>query len=51
VFLATKIAEIGGGWHCSQAPDEMHELAAELKVLMQKSGLAVPALRAVLETV
>jgi 2-dehydropantoate 2-reductase len=51
VFLPTKTAEIGGGWHCSQAPDEMHQLAAELKVLMQKSGLAVPALRAVLETV
>jgi 2-dehydropantoate 2-reductase len=51
VFLATKIAEIGGGWHCSQAPDEMYQLAAELKILMHISGLAVPALRAVLETV
>jgi len=51
VFLATKVAEIGGGWHCSQAPDEMRQLAVELKALMQKSGLAVPALRQVLETV
>jgi len=50
VFLATKIAEIGGGWHCSQAPDEMRQLAVELKELMQRSGLAVPALRRVLET-
>jgi 2-dehydropantoate 2-reductase len=51
VFLSSRIAEIGGGWHCSQAPDEMRQLAVELKALMQESGLAVPALRAVLATV
>ena len=45
VLLATKFAEVGGGWHCSQAPDEMHQLGIELIRLVQKSGLPVPALR------
>jgi 2-dehydropantoate 2-reductase len=49
-FLSSRYAEIGGGWHCSQAPDEMRQLAVELKAMMQKSGLAVPALRRVLQT-
>jgi 2-dehydropantoate 2-reductase len=48
-FLSSKIAEIGGGWHCAQAPDEMYQLARELKVMLEKSGLPVPALRRVLE--
>ena len=50
-FLSSRLGEIGGGWHCSQAPDEMRQLAVELKAMMQRSGLAVPALRQVLETV
>ena len=50
-FLSSKIAEIGGGWHCSQAPDEMCQLARELKVMQEKSGLPVPALKRVLENV
>jgi 2-dehydropantoate 2-reductase len=50
-FLSSKIAEIGGGWHCSQAPDEMYQIARELKVMTEKSGLPVPTLRQVLENV
>jgi 2-dehydropantoate 2-reductase len=45
ILLATKFAEVGGGWHCSQAPDEMRQLGIELMVLVEKSGLPTPALR------
>jgi 2-dehydropantoate 2-reductase len=45
VFLPTKSAEVGGGWHCSQAPDEMRQLGIELMALVEKSGLPAPALR------
>ena len=44
-FLATKFAEVGAGWHCSQAPDEMHQLGIELMALVEKSGLTAPAIR------
>ena len=47
-FLNTKFAEIGGGWHCSQAPDEMNQLASELKELVERSGVPAPALRKIL---
>lgn len=50
-FLSTRFAEIGAGWHCSQAPDEMNQLARELKELVARSGLPVPALRQVLAEV
>jgi len=47
ILLATKFAEVGGGWHCSQAPDEMHQLGLELMALVEKSGLPAPAIRKV----
>lgn len=47
ILLATKFAEVGGGYHCSQAPDEMHQLGLELMALVEKSGLPAPALRKV----
>jgi len=50
-FLSSKFGEIGGGWHCSQAPDEMLQLARELKELVQRSGLPAPALRKILAEV
>ena len=50
-LLSTKFAEIGGAWHCSQAPDEMNQLARELKELVERSGLPVPALREILADV
>lgn len=43
-LLATRFAEVGGAWHCMQAPDEMHQLAVELMALVDKSGLPTPAL-------
>ncbi len=46
--LSTKFAEVGAGWHCSQAPDEMRQLAMELQALVDQAGLPVPALRKVL---
>jgi len=51
VFLSSRIAEIAGAWHCSQAPDEMNQLAQELKELVARSGLPVPALRRILADV
>jgi len=44
-FLSTKFAEVGAGWHCSQAPDEMHQLGIELMALVEKSGFPAPAIR------
>ncbi len=46
-LLSTKFAEVGAGFHCSQAPDEMHQLGIELMALVEKSGLPVPAVRKV----
>ncbi len=48
ILLKTKLLEVGGVYHISQAPDEMNFIAGELKVLVEKSGLSVPALRKVL---
>jgi 2-dehydropantoate 2-reductase len=47
-FLSARIAEVGGAWHCSQAPDEMAELARELKSMVERSGLSAPTLRRIL---
>ena len=44
-LLSTKFAEVGAGWHCSQAPDEMYQLGVELMALVEKSGLPAPAIR------
>ena len=48
VLFSTKFAEVGAGWHCSQAPDEMRQLAMDLQALVDQSGLPVPAIRKVL---
>jgi 2-dehydropantoate 2-reductase len=47
-FLSTRIAEVGGAWHCSQAPDEMAELARELGSMVEHSGQPAPTLRRIL---
>jgi 2-dehydropantoate 2-reductase len=44
-LLSTKFAEVGAGWHCFQAPDEMRQLGIELMALVEKSSLPVPAIR------
>jgi 2-dehydropantoate 2-reductase len=49
LLLGSKFGEVGAAYHVSQAPDEMRHLARELAVLVEKSGLAVPKLRAVLD--
>ncbi|MGA3328601.1 MAG: 2-dehydropantoate 2-reductase N-terminal domain-containing protein [Terriglobia bacterium] len=48
ILFSTKFAEVGAGWHCSQAPDEIRHLGMELQALVNQSGLPVPALRKVL---
>jgi 2-dehydropantoate 2-reductase len=49
-LFASKIGEVGAGWHCSQAPDEMQRLAEDLEALVERSGLPVPAIRKLLES-
>jgi 2-dehydropantoate 2-reductase len=46
--LPSKFMEVGAMYHISQAPDEMRQLCIEVMVLIENSGLAVPALRACL---
>jgi 2-dehydropantoate 2-reductase len=48
LLFASKMGEVGAGWHCAQAPDEMAYLAASLNALVERSGCAVPELRRIL---
>jgi len=50
-LLSSRFGEIGAGWHCSQAPGEIFQLARELKDLVEQSCLPVPVLRQLLATV
>jgi 2-dehydropantoate 2-reductase len=50
-MLSSRIGEIGAGWHCSQARDEMMQLARELKELVERSNLPAPTLRQLLQAV
>lgn len=50
LFLPTRLAEVGAAWHCTQAPDEMHQLGIELMAMVEKSGLPAPALRKLFAT-
>ncbi len=50
-LLSSRFGEIGVGWHCSQAPDEIFQLATELKDLVEKSSLPAPVLRQLFATV
>jgi 2-dehydropantoate 2-reductase len=43
-LFVTRYAEVGAAWHCTQAPDEMHQLGVELMALVKRSGLEAPAL-------
>jgi len=47
-LLNSKFGEIGVAYHVSQAPDEMRQLAMELRALVGQAGLPVPALRQLL---
>ncbi len=48
-MLKSKLGEVGLAYHVSQAPDEMIQLANELRDLVDQAGLPVPAIRKVLE--
>jgi 2-dehydropantoate 2-reductase len=48
-LLNSKLGEVGLGYHASQAPDEMEQLANELGALVNQAGLPVPAIRKILE--
>ena len=50
-LLSSRFGEIGAGWHCSQAPDEIFHLSRELKDLVEQSSLPAPVLRQLLATV
>ncbi len=49
-LLSSRHGEIGAGWHCSQAPDEMFQFARELRDLVEQSRLPAPVLRQLLAT-
>ena len=49
-LMASRFGEIGAGWHCSQAADEMFQLARELRDLVEQSRLPAPVLRQLLAT-
>ncbi|MCJ7520378.1 MAG: hypothetical protein MUO42_12000 [Anaerolineaceae bacterium] len=48
-LLNSKLGEVGLAWHVSQAPDEIEQLALELQVLVNRTCLAVPSIRKVLD--
>jgi len=50
-LLNSRVGEIGAGWHCSQAPDEILQLASELKQLVGRSGIMAPVLSQLLREV
>lgn len=43
-LLSSRLGEVGLAWHCSQAPDEIRQLAAELKALVEEAGSPAPAI-------
>lgn len=47
MLLTSKLGKVGCS-HVSQAADEMHQLAVELQILVDKAGIPVPAIRKVL---
>jgi 2-dehydropantoate 2-reductase len=48
LLFNSKLGEVGGAWHVSQAPDEMRALAEDLRAMVVRSGLPVLAIRKVL---
>jgi 2-dehydropantoate 2-reductase len=47
-LLNSKLGEVGLAYHVSQAPDEMQQLASELRALVHQAGLPVPAISKIL---
>ena len=48
MLLNSKLGEVGAGWYCSQASDEMRQLAMELQALVDQVDFPAPAIRKVL---
>ena len=48
ILLNSKLGEVGLAYHVSRAPDEMQQLAMELRALVNQAGLHAPAIRKVL---
>jgi 2-dehydropantoate 2-reductase len=44
-LLKSRFVEVGLAYHVSQAPDEIRQLATELRLLADRSGRTVPAIR------
>jgi 2-dehydropantoate 2-reductase len=49
LLFNSRLGEVGVAWHVSRAPDEMQALADDLREMVIKSGLQVPAIRKVLD--
>lgn len=47
-LLKSKFGEVGLAYHVSQAPDEVQQLARELRTMVDQAGLPVPAIRQIL---
>ncbi len=47
-LLNSKLGEVGLAYHVSQAPDEVQQLANELRSLVDQAGLPAPAIRQIL---
>ncbi|HEX9029402.1 MAG TPA: 2-dehydropantoate 2-reductase N-terminal domain-containing protein [Anaerolineales bacterium] len=50
MLLSSRLGEVGLAWHVSQAPDEIQELARELKTLVDRAGIPAPAVLKVVES-
>jgi 2-dehydropantoate 2-reductase len=48
LLLNSKFGEVGLEYHVSQAPDEMQQMAMELRQLVDQAGIPLPAIRKVL---
>ena len=48
MLLNSKLGEVGLAYHVSQAPDEVQQLANELRALVDQSGLPAPAIKQIL---
>jgi 2-dehydropantoate 2-reductase len=48
MLLNSKLGEVGLAYHVSQAPDEVQQLARELRALVAQAGLPAPAIKQIL---
>jgi 2-dehydropantoate 2-reductase len=48
MLLNSKLGEVGLAYHVSQAPDEVQQLANELRALVDQAGLPTPAIKQIL---